>query len=100
MKDNLFSAACSADIRWRDAVIIAARGPLIIDVGGTFGDEFYPIEKVSWIDGLTVTKTWVDLANAQAWQSAIEARMQIAMADLRALYAEFPGDFADRTRTI
>lgn len=100
MKQNVFYARCTLDLRWRDAVIVQARGPLVTDIGGTFGDETYPEEEVSWIDELTVQKTWVELANAQAWVLAMEARLQAAMAVLRARYEEFPTTFDQRTRTV
>jgi hypothetical protein len=38
-RNNLFIARCSIDLRWRDAVIVEARGPLVIDIGGIFDGE-------------------------------------------------------------
>lgn len=77
-----------------------ARGPLITDIGGTFGTESYPEELIEWIDDLTITKSWTVLANAQAWVLAIEGRLQYAMGELRRLYEEYPGTFDQRARTV
>lgn len=100
MKRNVFYARCTLDLRWRDAVIVQARGPLITDIGGTFGTETYPEELIEWIDDLTVQKTWTALANAQAWILTIESRLQVAMGALRDLYEEYPGAFDQRARTV
>lgn len=100
VKHNVFIARASIDLRWRDAVIVEARGPLLFDVGGTFGDEFYDEEIISWIDDLAVTKTWESYANAKAWMDTLEARAQASMAVLRQLYAQFPNTFDQRTRTV
>jgi hypothetical protein len=100
VKRNVFYARCTLDLRWRDAVIVQARGPLVTDIGGTFGNEFYAEEEIEWIDDLTIQKTWTELANAQAWILAIEGRLQAAMAALRALYDQYPTHFDQRTRTV
>jgi hypothetical protein len=100
VRRNVFYAKCQLDLRWRDAVIVQARGPLLVDVGGTFGDEEYPEEILEWIDGFSVTKSWETYANAMAWTQAIESRMQASMAVLRQLYAQFPNAFDQRTRTV
>jgi len=39
VKNNLFYVRCQIDLRWRDAVIVQARGPLVIDIGGVFDGE-------------------------------------------------------------
>jgi hypothetical protein len=100
VKRNVFYASCSLDLRWRDAVIVQARGPLRTDIGGTFGTETYAEEFIEWIDGLTIVKTWTGLADAQAWIDTIENRLQVAMAALRVLYEQYPTTFAQRTRTV
>jgi hypothetical protein len=97
---NVFIARCSVDLRYRDAVIVEARGPLLIDIGGTFGTEEYPEEIVSCIDEITFQKTWESLDNARDWITTLESRVQAGMAVLRQLYEAFPTDFTERTRTI
>ena len=40
-KNNLFYARCQIDLRWRDSVIVEARGPLVIDIAGVFNGEYH-----------------------------------------------------------
>lgn len=100
MVHNVFKARCTLDLRWRDAEIVQARGPLLANIGGTFGKDSYPEEIVSWIDDITVRKDWTTLANAEAWVDTIEARLQAAMAILRQLFQQYPTNFDQRTRTV
>jgi hypothetical protein len=100
VENNIFTAVCQADIRWRDAVIIQARGPLLADIGGQFGADTFPTYVLSWIDGFKATRCFTAYANAQAWIEEMEYRLQTAMGALRALYAVYPNNFQDRTRTV
>jgi hypothetical protein len=100
---SVFYASCTTDLRWRDATIVQARGPLITDIGGSFNNgaiDVIPSQPTSWIAEFTVTKPFHTLANAEAWASQVQNDVEVAMEALRVLYAEYPTDYGDRTRTI
>ena len=94
------------DLRHSDAVIVAACGPLAVNVGGTFSDDdgnqqTLAYEVVYWEDDLKVTKRLRTVGLARDWQDTIEDRVRTALLALRYEYInDYPGEFFERHRRV
>lgn len=89
------------DLRHSDAVIASKVGPLVLDIGGTWGETTVAPKKLCIVDGYILREKFNSVADAHLWQQEIYARVAALMEDLRLQYhEEFPGGFEKRHRRV
>lgn len=101
VRRGVFYATIGVDLRYTDAVVIEAYGPLEVDLGGLMGETSLPSEIVSILDGWRHRKAFTIRADAVIWQNKAMRRVRDELYRLRDLYLnDYPGGFPDRIRTV
>ena len=101
VRRGVFYATIGVDLRYTDAVVIEAYGPLVVDVGGLMGETVLESELVTILDGWRMKKGFTLRNDAEIWQRKALQRVRDEIYRMRDLYLnDYPQTFPDRIRTV
>lgn len=97
MRDGSFEAKVHCDLRHSDAVVLAATGPVEVEVGGAHAEEFLPEKKERFFADKVLRQSFSTLEGAQAWQASVGSQVVSSMRARRQMFeALFPGHSWER----
>lgn len=101
VRRTVFYATIGVDLRYTDALVIEAYGPLVVDVGGLMGETVVPSELRTVLDGWRLQKGFSLRNDAVIWQNKVMRRVRDEVYRMRDLYLnDYPQGFPDRIRTV
>ena len=86
VRHGRFYATVGVDLRYTDAVILQAYGPMKVDVGGLMGETVLRSEIHEIIDGWRERKHFSLRSDAEIWQRKTMYRIRDELFRMRGLY--------------